>query len=444
MKAACNECGAETRLTKTGTVYSHRDGSTTCTGSGQAPAPQFDALVRAAELVLGHPDAPEDVHNAALDQAQVPTQRQPPADEFDGFLDAEPPQSKWGLVKRLGRYRFPDPVTGGEPTWQRVTNLARMVADEYALNQWQQRMVARGIGLRPDLASLAATLDVKADKDRLEDVVKRAKDTAGANTASNWGTVVHALLEQVNGSGDIESAVDRVPEAQRGDVRAYLRSLSEHGIEVLPHLMERFTLVRSYEVAGKFDNIVRTPRGYMVADTKTGRDLEYGGGEIAVQLALYAHGVNTSGVWDAQREVWVPAGTGGVPRVREDVALVMHVPRGSSRCVPRLIDIGAGWEAARLCADVRAWRKRGRGLFSPVDWDTLTTYGTPVDWDAPEFSETPKSSVDGWHERFSAITTRAEGSALYQEARREFASDSEALKELVRVGKEALSQLDKA
>lgn len=432
MRAACSECGSETRLTKSGRVYSHNNGRVTCAGSGQSPAPWLDAAdLAAAEMVLGHPDAPEDVHSAALDMLQMPAQRRPP-DEFDEFMAAEPPQSKWGLVKRLGRYRFPDPVTGEGREWQRVTNLARMIADEYALNQWQQRMVARGMGLRPDLAALAATLDVKADRDRLEDVVKKARDTAGANSASNWGNAIHALLEQVHGASDIEAAVDQVPDAQREDVRAYLRSLKEHSIEVLPNLVERFTLVRPYEVAGKFDNIVRTPRGCMVADTKTGRSLEYDGLEIAVQLALYAHGVNTAGVWDAEREVWVPAGTGGVPRVREDVALVMHVPRGSSRCVPRLIDIGAGWEAAQLCVDVRAWRKRGRGLLSPVNWDALAPDGTTG------------SAVSGWHTRFAAITTKAEGSALYRQALMVFGSDSDALKELVRVGKSALALLDKA
>jgi len=38
--------------------------------------------------------------------------------------------------------------------------------------------------------------------------------------------------------------------------------------------------------------------------------------------------------------------------------LVLHLPAGEGRCTPYLVDVAAGWEAAQLCAQARAWRAR--------------------------------------------------------------------------------------
>lgn len=103
-------------------------------------------------------------------------------------------------------------------------------------------------------------------------------------------------------------------------------------------------------VAGTFDRLVTHDGTLMVADLKTGRDVTYGMGEIAIQLALYA---NAATIYDAATGEHEP-----MPEVSKTTALVFHLPVGEGECKIYEVDIAAGWEMAQVCGTVRDWRKR--------------------------------------------------------------------------------------
>ena len=60
-----------------------------------------------------------------------------------------------------------------------------------------------------------------------------------------------------------------------------------------------------------------------------------------------------------------------MPPVRQDRALIIHLPAGQARCDLHWIDITAGWDAAHLAAAARTWRSRR-------DLAQLYDPGTPI------------------------------------------------------------------
>lgn len=322
---------------------------------------------------------------------------------------------------RWGRYKLPHPDTGKMTSWTRSTTFAKSISDTFALSQWSQRMVAKGLTIRPDLVAMAHSLDVKADKDKLNNLCEDAKSAAGNKVAANLGTALHSFSEAV----DKGMAVDDVPEAQRPDITAYRRAMDDAGITVMPELIERQTCVPAYEVAGTFDRIIDLSTvkpwftmalhdaGYgvpgsnflsqeplVIGDVKSGQDLQYGWNEIAIQLATYAMGARTAGIWNKTSKAWDP------PRpVRLDFAIVMHMPVGQRTCTLYALDLEDAFAAMDLCRAVRRWRKR-RNLARPLVRATAN-------------EEPPPDAVTtglSWLERFQLAGSRGELSALFTEA----------------------------
>lgn len=308
----------------------------------------------------------------------------------------EPKRDRWG------RYVLAHPQTGKTGPWTRATTFAKSISDTFALSQWGARMTLKGAAMRPDLTAMAVTLDVKRDRDTLNGLVEQAKDAAGQKVSANLGTALHALTE----ARDSGQQVD-IPAVHQADVDAYTAALRTAGIEIVPHLIERVTCIPQWAdgqalgVAGTFDRIVRLPDGtYAIGDLKTGADLQYGWQEIAIQLAIYAHGVNTSGVWDYDAGQWQQTGpdepgVAPLPQVRTDFGIVMHLPVGNATCTLYKVDLRQGWEGAEMCAAVRAWRSR-RALAEPL------TVAAPAAVREPT-----------WQERFRAASSRGELSRLY-------------------------------
>lgn len=342
------------------------------------------------------------------------------------IFDHPPAQKK--EHDRWGRYLLPDPITLKEGAYTRATTFAKTIMDSYALNAWQQRMTAKGLSARPDLVAKASTLDVKDDRDAMNKLVEEAKDAAGQKIKANLGTAIHAFSEEVDrGEADPKDA----PENIRREVEAYARALEVNRLKIVPALIERVICVPNYGVAGKFDRVYREADGtYVIGDLKSGNSLQYGWLEVAIQLALYAQGINRCGVFDRQFRRWEKA----VP-VRTDYAVVMHVPAGGTACEVHKLDIQAGWEAAKVCATVRDWRKM-KGLAAPYDPVSGANSG-PVASTLPEFPIVP--DVASWDVRFASIRTRAEGAALYAEAMRS-GVDSYQLKRLADIGLKSLPE----
>jgi hypothetical protein len=344
-------------------------------------------------------------------------------------------------VKRdsYGRYKLRHPADGKVRAWTRATTYAKSVSDTFALSQWSQRMVLKGAALRPDLTAMAYKLDVKAHKDRMNNLADQAKAAAGDKVAANLGTALHAFTEDLDKGLPVV-----VPDQHVRDVEAYRMALADAGLMVFPHLIERVTVITEFEVAGTFDRILQLPDGsWVIGDLKTGADLSYGWQEIAIQLALYAHGVNQAGVYDIRSETWEK-----LPfRVREDIAVVMHLPIGAGKCTLYQVDLRQGWEAAALCGKVREWRKR-RNLASAFQVGEILPELDPV---GREFTSTlaedpaPMTAVvrpPTWEERFRAATSRGEMSQLFQLARAEV--DRKELDRLTAIGKRKLATLEEA
>jgi hypothetical protein len=260
----------------------------------------------------------------------------------------EPRHDRWG------RYILPDPTTGEERTWTRATTWAKVIADTENLTRWKMRMVAKGVASRRDLHALASSTPLTAKK-KFDGIAKDAMEAAGGSEGRNLGEALHTFTEQVDRGEQPE-----VPYEWQGDLKAYTATLSEAGIFALTNYIERIVVCQAFGVAGTLDRIVKWDPELFVGDVKTGADLSWSWGEIAVQLALYA---NADLMWTGTEYEPMPA-------VDRDKALVVHLPIGKGRCELYWVDISAGWAAAQLCGDVKAWRKR-TNLARPFGADVL-------------------------------------------------------------------------
>lgn len=256
---------------------------------------------------------------------------------------------------RWGRYLLPDPETGKERAWTRATTLSSTLADTYGLTQWQLRMVAKGLGMRPDLLALAAAAHVD-DKDTLNRVASDAKEAAGSSAGANAGTALHSFTEAVDRGEDAQ-----IPDPWAADIAAYVAAINEHQMTVHPEWVERITVVPRFGVAGTFDRILTLPDGRrVIGDVKTGKDLSYSWPEIAIQLALYA---NATHMWNVDH--WEP-----MPVLDPSEAIVIWLPVGRATCELHTVDTVAGWEMASVAYGVRQWRSRknlNRRIASPTE-----------------------------------------------------------------------------
>jgi len=260
----------------------------------------------------------------------------------------EPRHDRWG------RYILPDPTTDEERSWTRATTLAKVIADTENLTRWKMRMVAKGVASRKDLHALAASTPLTAKK-RLDDLAQDAMEAAGASEGRNLGEALHSFTEAVDRGQRPE-----IPYEWQGDLKAYTAKLSEAGVFALTNYIERVVVCQAFGVAGTLDRIIKYDPDLHVADVKTGADLSWSWGEIAIQLALYA---NADAMWNGSTYEDMPV-------VDREKALVVHLPIGQGRCDLYWVDIAAGWAAAQLCDDVKAWRKRSN-LARPFGADVL-------------------------------------------------------------------------
>jgi hypothetical protein len=377
----------------------------------------------------------------------------------DAFSTAKQATKESDKYDTFGRYKMLHPDSGKAVKWTRATTFAKSIQDTFALSMWAQRMALKGASLRADIVAAVSTLDVKQDKDRVNSLVEDAKKAAGDKVAANKGTAVHAFTEDRDKVlvGEPVSRDREVPEEFVPTVEAYEAVLRDFGLEPVPGLIEFTTAVKQYEVAGTSDRVYKVTRNmtfklngrsvtlyageYVIGDVKTGADLSYGWQEICIQLALYAQGLNTSGVWSWSQRQWAKPVTPDNPdvllKVRTDVGLIPHLPvdrkEGAPLATLYAVDLDAGWAAAVLCASVRSWRKE-RTLATPLTVaaieDTETAADTvrraPVGRDhdgeepatrrAPKAKPVTSSRPATLEEKARAVTSQAEASAVWKEA----------------------------
>jgi hypothetical protein len=239
------------------------------------------------------------------------------------------------------------PPTGGKAVaYTRCTTYVDCIEDKFKLQQWEKRMVATGLSLRPDL--LLAVAAHRNDKDKLDEICGQAKEAAEASAAATTGTALHSLTEQYD-RGLLD--ITKVPAAYRPDIEAYARATE--GVEHL-HI-ESFTVHDGFKVGGTPDRVVTYEGRNYIWDLKTGQ-VDFGALKIAMQLAMYSRSV----MYDPATHERTP-----LPKVDQEWGIVAHLPAGEGTCRLLRVDIRAGWEVVQVARAVRENRKR-RGLMEEL------------------------------------------------------------------------------
>lgn len=309
-------------------------------------------------------------------------------DPFASVSDSTPD----ARIITAGRYRLPNrdgtPHKGG---WMRVSNLVSAYADQYALRQWEQRQMMAAIradhGLYTELVE--ATPEEIADPLWDEAYLERCKKVAGGSAGADHGTARHDAVEGLHRGDDTAL----YPSETRRMLALYASTLARHGLVPMPEMQERRVLVEKLECVGTMDNVLadRSGAAPVVADLKTQRRF-WTFLEISAQLACYAHGV---AMWDPVAGAWVD-----MPPVRQDVALVLWMPRGETTVDVFEVDIVAGWKTAQHARTVvldRSAGKKGRAWLRPAPPVTVT---------------------EQYAAMFAGVDSLAEGRALVAECQR--------------------------
>jgi hypothetical protein len=283
------------------------------------------------------------------------------------------PAPRYGLDPVAGRYRFPPPP-GFEPSnrgWRRTTNLVKAFSDQYALQQWLERMTLLGLLANEGLVfdELAASgveyQPVDVQRKQLADFASRARSAVGADTGSRKGTARHAVLERYLFAG--EEIGHRRMRAQFAELRAVM---DRKGFEFIPGTQESFVF---HPIAGG----VVGRRDVRFLCTKTGQigtiDLktqerfwtyqEHAGQQWIYDTAplVWEGPLDDSGRWVAQ-EAGTYVGRPGGACPGERAALLAHVPSKGGPVDVHEVNLDYGGHVARQAAIIIELRAQGKKI----------------------------------------------------------------------------------
>lgn len=238
------------------------------------------------------------------------------------------------------------PPDGGKPVaYLRASSVGAMLEDQSNLTKWKQRQTILGLVNRPALGMAAAA--AKDDKRKLDAIAEQAMEAAGSSDAAEVGTAIHKFTEDYDLGEDVSS----MPPAYRPDLEAYVRATSIFEVAAV----EQFAIADELGCAGTMDRLYRYNGRLYVGDVKTG-SIAYGIGKIAIQLAIYAHGVGYDHLTGERHSLG---------DIDQNAGIIVHLPAGTGKCELVWVNLKAGFEAARdLALPVRDWRKR-KDLSSP-------------------------------------------------------------------------------
>ena len=257
----------------------------------------------------------------------------------DGFTDTEVRRDRFGRALIV--------PNGGvaQVAHTRMTTIAETLDDRWALERWGKRQVAVGLAQRADLLHLVKA-HKPTDRKILDEVCDKAMEAAKASAAASTGTALHRVLERVN-RGELQ--VDDVDEEFRERVEATLVALDRAGVVVKPDLVERHCVLAAHTASGTSDFYGADADELVICDYKTGSTVAFGSTAFAVQLAGYAHAET---FYDFATQAHAPT-----PDVRQDLALIVHVPAAGGPVEIHELDIAKGWDAFERAMWVRTWRK---------------------------------------------------------------------------------------
>src|SRR5574343_858326 len=214
------------------------------------------------------------------------------------------------------------------------------------------RMVAAGIGRRQELYALASSHDPETDRKVFEEITDKAMEAAGSSTKASLGTALHRFTERLD-AGEI--TLDDVPDQWRERCALYLQTMAKAGIVTHKEWLEQRLIDDRRQVAGTTDQICTFPsEERVIADKKTGANLDFSWLESPIQLAIYAN--------HSARATWDPAANQWVRHDRLPVSttkgLIIHLSAlGEPRCDLYVLDLEQGYMGYELAMEVREWRK---------------------------------------------------------------------------------------
>jgi hypothetical protein len=253
--------------------------------------------------------------------------------------------------------------------YTRASSLGAYLTDDRFVLMWKLRMLAKALGLRPDLADKAAIEPYttgfaepeqaikSASGKRLDALIEQALDHVLINERADRGTVVHAVTEQ-----DYEGYV---PHTVITELAAFNEWMAINNVRRVGS--EIFVVNDDLRVAGTFDHLLwHEHYGLIIGDTKNGRNTNALG--FGCQFANYGRsfvydsetGERTSLPDYVKREYGFDPGP-----VNQKWALLLSLKAAENGGYGELkvseVDIEWGYEKCELAAAVRDSRKQETG-----------------------------------------------------------------------------------
>lgn len=248
-----------------------------------------------------------------------------------------------------------------EVTYTRTSTFGKALSDGDALSWWRQQMLVRGILMDPRVLSAGFTrladtgeLDMSDPdtKSAIAEIITRGSDVGGANSAADWGTVLHHFADIIDFT---EEPMNRDMWDLDSSIWDALDAYVELTAEMKMISGEQFVVCDEYKTAGSYDRTAEWSGKTVVTDLKTGavRFPDHG-----IQTALYANSKHYN-IETGQREI------GPVDMASKEVGLIVHLPRPGvkdskgKQVEPSIIpvDLTEGWRLAGLADEVRAARR---------------------------------------------------------------------------------------
>lgn len=285
-----------------------------------------------------------------------------------------------------GRYGRPHiwlPDGSAQRYYSRPSSWGKKIDDLTKLSEWQTRTAVSGF---LDFGEHSRTLRMEwaatgpEDKERRNQLCDDARHLVNSN--DRQGTAYHAMTER----HDLGLA-SSVPGEFEEDMAAYREVMKNFeivrcasgrpGVEVFVAFDQQDAHGKPVRLAGTFDRLVRhdpcgiCQRRNRITDLKTG-SVEWGRQVMAVQLGIYAHGM--------EYIPW-PDGSGAdrleLPDVCPHIGFIINLRPGTGKVEIHKLDIASGYNyAVGLIPEVGAFR-RHKNLMAP--WTPVPSMWSLVD-----------------------------------------------------------------
>ena len=253
---------------------------------------------------------------------------------------------------------FPDPDTGVEQAWTRVSTIAKELDNGGGLITWTGAMVAGGCYLRNDLVGQIGSRWPLTDANKAEiyALVDELKDAGGGSVGRNMGDALHEFLRRRNQGEKV-----RPMPPWDADVKAHDDLVDRLGLIIDPEYCEFTVCYPDLGIAGSPDLAPRVAgRGdeRTIADYKTGSLRDYVWCAWVVQTCLYA---NAPLIYRWDTGQFEP-----MPPVSRKRAWIISIPAGSASAELWVLDISEAWKAVKAALWVREWRKTAKTRARPA------------------------------------------------------------------------------